>query len=73
VLFDYKTGYPTTPFDISAWENILNEDNAIIVEIGWKNTYPISDFIADPVKKAEIEAAIKKYIALNKVEMIEVN
>jgi hypothetical protein len=30
----------------------------------WRSTYPISNFIADPEKRAEIEEAIKRYVAL---------
>ena len=61
VLFGSNTKSPT-PLNTSTWGHFLNESNAVIVDIDWRYAYLISDFIADPVKKAEIETAIKQYM-----------
>ena len=33
-----------------------------LTEITWKETYPIYDFISDPIKKKEIKAAVMRHI-----------
>ncbi|MDR0332220.1 MAG: hypothetical protein LBI15_02040 [Dysgonamonadaceae bacterium] len=65
-------GYISSSFNISAWESSVTEINAAILEINWEHTYPISDFIADPVKRVAIEAAIKRYVKQDEVKIVEV-
>jgi hypothetical protein len=63
--YGYDTETPTTPF-VNPGEGFLDINNAVIVEIDWQYAYPISDFIADSVKRDEIESAIKRYITQTK-------
>lgn len=42
-----------------------------MTEINWKETYPIYEFISDPVKKQVIKAAVIKHIEKSKIDMLE--
>jgi hypothetical protein len=64
-------GYLSSTFNIGTWESSVTESNAAILEINWESAYPISEFIADPVKRAAIEAAIKRYVQ-DELKMVEV-
>lgn len=41
------------------------------MNINWDVTYPIYDFISDPTKKAQIKAAVERYITSKKIDVIE--
>ena len=59
--YDLEKGAPTN-VDIQSWENSVSLGNSCLTEITWKETYPIYDFISDPIKKKEIKAAVMRYI-----------
>lgn len=57
-----------------SWEKSVNVNNAGLVKIDWDNTYPIYDFIpaSFATKKAEIVAAVNRYLEKNKLQSLEV-
>lgn len=71
--FDSEKGLSTSTFNPSAWEASVNNNNAALVDINWEKAYPIYEFITDPVKKAQIKAAVEKYIAKEKVDVMELS
>lgn len=83
VIIDYKSGdgvggvYDLTTgklngLDKGSWEKSVTLQNAGLTKINWQETYPIYDFIEDPTKKAQIKAAVEKYIASKQIEMLEI-
>lgn len=69
--YDLEKGMPST-VDVASWENAVKLDNATLTNINWKETYPIYDFISDVNKKAQIQAAVERYIANNQLKELEV-
>ena len=68
--YDGSVGPPKTNFSLTTWEGSVKDSNAALTDINWAKAYPIYDFITDPTKKAQIKAAVEKYIASKKVEEI---
>ena len=68
--YDLEKGMPTG-VDVQSWENSVSLSNACLTNINWKETYPIYDFISDPVKKEEIKQAVEKYIKASQLHVIE--
>jgi putative MAC/perforin domain protein len=64
--YDLEKGMPTG-VDVQSWENSINLGNSCLNEIMWEETYPIYDFISDPVKKEEIKQAVIQYIENSKI------
>ncbi|MEB3375020.1 MAC/perforin domain-containing protein [Bacteroides sp. CR5/BHMF/2] len=48
--YDLEKGMPTG-IDVQSWENSVSLSNACLTNINWKETYPIYNFISDPVKR----------------------
>lgn len=69
--YDLEKGAPTS-VDIQSWEKSVSLGNSCLNDINWKETYPIYDFISDPIKKIEIKNAVRKYIANGQIKMLEV-
>lgn len=65
------TGGITTTINQSAWEQSVNENNAALVDINWKQVIPIWEFIEDPNKKEAIKKAVNEYEEKRKLEMIK--
>lgn len=54
--------------DYSKWSNSLNTKTGLLIGIGRKQVYPISEFIDDYIKKVEVETAINEHLfALSQV------
>ncbi len=68
--YDLEKGMPTT-VDIKGWEDAVKLQNANLTNIKWEETYPIYDFIADPTKKAEVKAAVERYITSKQLKVME--
>ena len=68
--YDLEKGSPTS-IDIQSWENSVSLENSCLTNITWKETYPIYDFISDPIKKAAIKSAVMKHIAASKLNILE--
>lgn len=68
--YDLEKGMPTS-VDVLSWEKSLSLANSCLTEINWKETYPIYEFISDPVKKQVIKAAVIKHIEKSKIDMLE--
>ncbi|MBT2559662.1 hypothetical protein J7E50_17200 [Pedobacter sp. ISL-68] len=67
VSFD-SNGYSSESVNISGWEQSVNTKNCALVAID--NAVPIYEFITDPVKKAEVKAAVEKYIADRQINVV---
>lgn len=68
--YDLEKGIPTT-IDIQSWEKSLSLANSCLNEINWKETYPIYEFVSDPIKKAQLKMAIQQYIKKSQLNIIE--
>lgn len=68
--YDLEKGMPTT-IDIQSWEKSLSLANSCLNEINWKETYPIYEFIFDPIKKEQIKDAVKRHIAASQLNILE--
>lgn len=68
--YDLEKGIPTT-IDIQSWEKSLSFANSCLTEINWKETYPIYEFITDPIKKEQIKDAVKRHIATSQLKSLE--
>ncbi len=68
--YDLEKGMPTS-VDVLSWEKSLSLANSCLTEINWKETYPIYEFISDPVKKQVLKAAVIKHIEKSKIDMLE--
>lgn len=62
----------TTGININTWSNTINESNSVCIEIGDNSLIPIYEFVADPVKKAELKIAVDNYISSKKLTLIPV-
>lgn len=58
--------------DVASWENTINNENDNLTRIDMTQTYPIYEFIADPTKKAQVKAAVEKYIASKQIEILNI-
>lgn len=56
----------------AAWQSSVTEANAGIIEIDWEHTYSICDFVADPVRKAELKKAVENHLSKKTIKMVEV-
>lgn len=69
--YDLEKGAPTS-VDIQSWEKSVSLGNSCLNDINWKETYPIYDFISDPIKKIEIKNAVMRYVASKQISILEV-
>lgn len=72
LTFNSQTGYPSTSFDLKGWESSVNDRNSGLTDIAWDKAYPIYEFITDPVKKAQIKAAVSRYMKNKELEVLEI-
>ena len=70
--YNAESGITGSTFNLSSWENSVNDKNATIIQINWDMAFPIYDFIADQTKKAAIKAAIEKYLKNETITVVEV-
>lgn len=68
--YDLEKGMPTG-VDVQSWENSINLSNSCLNEIMWKETYPIYEFISDPIKKEQIKEAVKRHITNSSLTSLE--
>ncbi|PTS99769.1 hypothetical protein DBR11_11580, partial [Pedobacter sp. HMWF019] len=55
-----KDGRTTENINFSSWQQSVNDKNAALIDVG--RAVFLYDFIADPVKKALVKAAVEKHI-----------
>jgi len=67
VSFD-SNGNTSENINIGAWEQSVNEFNCALVDI--EKAVPIYEFIADPIKKGQMKAAIEKYIMDRQISLL---
>ncbi len=61
---------PKQTFNYGEWTKSVDDTHSVLVDVNWNATYPIYDFVADPVKKAQITVAMEKYIVDRKLGKI---
>ena len=49
-------------FSLSGWQQSVDNTHCVLTEVNFNRTYPIYDFIKDPIKKQQIKDAVLKYI-----------
>lgn len=70
--YDLDKGIPTS-VDIQNWENTVLVENSCLTEVAWNETYPIYEFISDPIKKEQIKNAVKRYIAASQLSILNLH
>lgn len=68
--YDLEKGMPTG-IDIQGWENSVKLNNANLTSINWEETYPIYEFIQNPIMKQEVKAAVERYIEKQQLKILE--
>ncbi len=58
--------------NISTWAQSVTDNTSKLVELDWNGTYPIYDFITDSTKKAQIKAAVERYIIRKQIEIVKI-
>ncbi|MEO3404953.1 MAC/perforin domain-containing protein [Mucilaginibacter sp. CAU 1740] len=56
-----KDGNASTNSNIAGWEASVTDKNSALIDVGW--AVYLDNFIADPVKKAQVRAVIEKHIS----------
>ena len=71
--FSYNTESSITgsTFNLSSWENSVNDKNATIIQINWDMAFPIYDFIANQTKRTAIKAAVERYLKNETITIVE--
>ena len=66
------TEAPKTTFNLGSWTQSVDDTHSKLVDVNWNATYPIYDFIVDATKKAQIKAAVERYIKSKQVKVLEI-
>ena len=66
ISFDSE-GNTSESLNIASWEQSVIPTNAALVHV--HNAVPIYEFIADPIKKSQIKAAVEQYIIDNQITL----
>lgn len=61
----------TTTINLGAWTESVDDTHSRLIDVNWNKTYPIYDLISDPKKKAELKAAVERYIDRKKLTILE--
>lgn len=61
----------TTTINLGAWTESVDDTHSRLIDVNWNKTYPIYDLISDPKKKAELKAAVERYIDSKKLTFLE--
>lgn len=61
----------TMSINLGDWSKSVDDTHSRLVDVDWNFTYPIYDLVTDPQKKAELKAAVFKYIDSKKIEMVK--
>lgn len=61
----------TTTINLGAWTESVDDTHSRLIDVNWNKTYPIYDLISDPQKKAELKAAVERYIDSKKISPLE--
>ena len=71
----FSNGFEPTkvPFNLKEWEQTAVAKGAALIAINWDKAYPIYEFVADPVKKAEIKVAMEKHINSKRIDILELS
>lgn len=63
--YDLEDGIPTYK-DIQKWGDETLGVGTQLTRINWKESYPLYEFISDPVKKNDIKSAVESYIRMSR-------
>lgn len=58
--------------NIGEWTKSVDDEHSVLVSVNWNSTYPIYEFVNDPIKKEKIKLAIIKYINSKAIEKLEI-
>lgn len=65
--WDFTNG-PLKSVSTSDWSSSIDYNNSVVLKI--QKAVPIYDLVADPTKKAQIKAAVEKYMAEQELELL---
>lgn len=66
--FNSNEGLTSIQFNKTQWEESVNDKSAALVDINWKKTLPIYEFISDATKKQQIKKAVENYLEGKKLQ-----
>lgn len=64
-------GY-TIDFKVNDWSQSIDDKRAKLIDINWDRTYPIYEFIPDPIKKEKVRVAVNEYIYNKRINVVDV-
>lgn len=62
---------PTYTIDLGKWSETVDDTHSVLIDVNWNKTYPIYDLISDYNKKAELKAAVEKYIESKRIKIVK--
>lgn len=62
---------PTYTVNLGAWTESVDDKHSILVDVDWDATYPIYEFILNPSKRAQVKAAVERYIMGAKIDVMQ--
>ena len=63
---------PTYTIDLGKWSETVDDTHSVLIDVNWNKTYPIYDLISDYNKKAELKAAVEKYIESKRIDILPI-
>ena len=63
---------PTYNIDLGKWSETVDDTHSVLIDVNWNKTYPIYDLISDYNKKAELKAAVEKYIESKRIDILPI-
>ena len=62
---------PTISINLGSWKESVDDTHSKLIDVDWNKTYPVYDLVSDPVKKAELKAAVNRYIDSKKITTLK--
>lgn len=62
---------PTYTIDLGKWSETVDDTHSVLIDVNWNKTYPIYELISDSNKKAELKAAVEKYIESKRIKIVK--
>ena len=62
---------PTSTIDLGKWSETVDDTHSVLIDVNWNKTYPIYELISDSNKKAELKAAVEKYIESKRIKIVK--
>ena len=61
----------TYTIDLGKWSETVDDTHSVLIDVNWNKTYPIYELISDSNKKAELKAAVEKYIESKRIKIVK--